>query len=337
MNAFLDSKDVQDNGPELYERIQRDGYLFISGLLPTKLLEKLRLDFVAIARQAGWVKVDVPMGDAIADLNAFCVEPEPRYMEVYSRMYKLEAFHLLAHHPNIIGLFERMFGGPVMPHPKLGGRSIFPQREAFTTPGHQDFVFIQGTNESYTTWIPLHNVSPEMGGLQIASGSHKHGVYKYRPARGAGGMEVINSLEGTWVNNPFKQGDVLIFHCMTVHKGLPCTGERLRMSIDARYQRVGEPVAPGWVNPHVGTWEEIYAGWSSNELKYYWKQWDLDVKAYDRSYIEKRDILAFEMAEQGDRQSISALQRIVASDKDPSKCQKAEKVLATLSKTATAP
>ena len=127
--------------------------------------------------------------------------------------------------------------------------------------------------------FPLSDVPVEVGGLQVAAGSHKQGVYDFQPALGAGGLAVINPLEGTWVSSPFEQGDVLIFHSMAVHKGLPNHSPKLRMSMDARYQRASEPIAPGSLEPHSKphTWEEIYADWPHDDLKYYWKKWDLDV------------------------------------------------------------
>lgn len=334
MQPFLDSTDVVNDKLELRERAQRDGYLFIRGLLPNDVLENLRMRCLEIASDAGWVKKDTPLADAIANLDSFCVEPQPEYMGVYFHMYKLPEFQALQHHPNLLGVIEGILGEPVMPHARIIGRTIFPQREVFTTPPHQDFIPIQGTANTYTAWIPLSDIPPELGGLQIASGSHRHGVYDFKPAMGAGGIAVTNPLEGTWVNNPFKQGDVLIFHSMAVHKGVSNASDRLRMSIDARYQKISDPIAPGSLLPHAqpATWEEIYADsdWDRDDLQYYWQKWDMEVKEYDNSYHEKRDQMGFEMAEKGDKRAISVLQRVVARDTDPAKQKRAADLLATL-------
>ena len=334
MRPFLDSTDLVNDGPELRRRMQRDGYLFLRGLMPKDVLEDLRLEWLSTIRDAGWVSGDHPLEDAVADLSGFCVEPEPKYMEVYFRIYRQQQFHALQHHPNLIGLFERMLAEPVLPHPRLIGRTIFPQREAFTTPAHQDFIPIQGTPDTYTAWIPLTDLPAELGGLQIAAGSHLAGVYEFRPALGAGAMEVLDPLEGAWVNNPFEQGDVLLFHSMAVHKGLPCTGDRLRMSVDARFQKAGDPIAPGSLEPHLDhTWEQVYDGWPSAEYQYYWRQWDLAVKEYDDSYNQTRNRLAFEMAANGDGRALSVLQRIVARDPDPAQRARAERFMAELAST----
>ncbi len=67
MKPFLDSTDIVDERPELLRRIQRDGYLFIRGLLPNDELERLRMQLLEIALEAGWVKADTRLEDAIAN------------------------------------------------------------------------------------------------------------------------------------------------------------------------------------------------------------------------------------------------------------------------------
>lgn len=332
MDPFLDSTDSLNDPSELHSRAERDGYLFIRSLLPKDTIEGLRLQFLRIAMDAGWVAGGTPLEEAIADLDGFCVEPNTDYMDIYARMYALPDFHAIQHHPNLIKIMEAILGEAVIPHPQMIGRTIFPQREAYTTPAHQDFIPIQGTADTYTAWFPLADLPVEMGGLQIASGSHTKGVYDIKPAMGAGGMEVTDPLDGTWVYNPFEQGDVLVFHSLAVHKGVPNSSDRLRMSMDARYSRLSEPIAPGSLLPHSqpNTWANIYDGWQNTDLTYYWKKWDLEIKEYDNSYREKRDELAFEMAEQGDETARSTLQRVVTRDTEPAKIRRAKALLARL-------
>jgi hypothetical protein len=332
MQSFLDSKDVIDDGQELADRMARDGYLFVSGLLPREPVQNLRMKVLEIARDAGWVRADRLLKDGIADRSGFCVDPEPAFLSVFSRMNKLPEYHALPHHPNLIGMLERMLGDAVMSHASIIGRNIFPQHDAVTTRAHQDSTSIQGTPDTYTAWVPFSDVPPEMGGLAIARGSHEDGPQDIRPVMGAGGLGVAEEREYEWVNSPFEQGDVLFFHSMTVHKGLPCRGERLRQSMDVRYQRISDPIAPGSLTPYRApkNWEEVYADWPTDDLKYYWRKWDLNIVDYDLSYLHKRDSMAFEMAENGDPNAISALQRIIALDRNPEKVRKAEELLAGL-------
>lgn len=334
MQPFLDSTDALEDGPELRRRMQRDGYLFIHGLVPALALEALRLQMLGLACAGGWVQEGTPLADAVADLRGFSLEPEPAYMSVYHRMYVLPEFHALQHHPSLLQFFARLLDGPVLPHPRLIGRIIFPQKETFTSPAHQDFIPIQGTPDTYTAWIPLSALPAEMGGLEVAEASHRQGVYAFQPALGAGGLEITEPFEGKWRGGPFAQGDVLFFHSLTPHRGAPNSSRALRLSMDARYQRADQPIAPGSLQPHssAAPWEEIYAGWPAwaDGLKYYWKKWNLEVKPYDNRYHEQRDELAIELGQQGDKRAYSTLQRIVARGSDPAKKQQAAELLAKL-------
>ena len=333
MPTFLDSTSVLDDPPALRSRMHRDGYLFIRDLLPADELAALRLGFLAIARDYGWVQKTTPMEDAIADQDGFCVEPTSEYMGVYRHMYALPQFHALQHHPALVDLLEKVLDGPVLPHPRLIGRTIFPKRESFTTPPHQDFIPIQGSAETITAWFPLHDLSSaKEGWLEVATGSHQGGVYEFQPALGAGGLAITDPLEDTWIGGPFAQGDVLLFHSMTAHRGVPNTGESLRLSIDARYQRIADPIAPGSLLPHSqpNTWENIYADWPDENLQYYWRQHDLQITDYDDSYHQERDRQALTLGEQGNPIAVSVLQRIIARDNDPKKRQRAAELLAAI-------
>ncbi len=334
MKDYLDSTDALNDAPELMRRIRRDGYLFFRKLLPPEPLTDLRLRFLSILRDAGWTRPDRPLEQAVANLEARCVESDPAYNQVqYDRMYRVRAFHLLQHHPALLGLFERMLGAPVLPHPRVIGRTIFPGEDKYATPPHQDYVYIQGTPDTYTAWIPLSDCPAEMGGLAVAAGSHVSGVREdLRLAPGVGGLEVADPLDGTWVYRPYGLGDVVVFHSLTVHKGLSNGTDRLRLSVDYRYQRASEPIVSDSLEPDWKrvTWDQVYAGWEGSEFTYYWRKFDLALEPFDYGYARKLEALVFEMAEAGDQRSRTYLQRIVARDPDPERREQAKRRLTAL-------
>lgn len=333
MTEFLDSSDIKNNGPALKARMDQDGYLFFRGLLPAEVLEPVRLKWLTIARDAGWVDADKPLEDGIADLNGFCVEPQEPYMAIMYKVYEMPEFHALQQHPHIIDLLGKMLNDDILAHPRIIGRTIFPQRTEFTTPAHQDWIPIQGTAETYTAWIGMSDVPRKMGGLTLNAGSHLGGIYDFKPALGAGATEITDPLdESRWVYSPIEQGDVLFFHSMMVHKGMANTSDRLRLSIDARYQRVSDPVAPGSLLPHGNiAWEDLYRTWPADHpMKYYWHRWNMDVNEYDGRYFQKRDDMALDMGEAGDPNARAVLERIVARGDDPEKQARALTLLKKL-------
>ncbi len=93
----------------------------------------------------------------------------PDFNPVYDTVQRLESFHALAHNQELLDIAESLLGKPAMPQPGIRARVIFASGIAHTTPPHQDFIFIQGTPEVWTCWIPLGTCPHSMGGLEAAS------------------------------------------------------------------------------------------------------------------------------------------------------------------------
>ncbi|MBI1773895.1 MAG: phytanoyl-CoA dioxygenase family protein [Proteobacteria bacterium] len=334
MNRFVDSTSLIDDGAGLAARMRAHGYLFLPGLLPKVDIASVQRQIGQIMGEAGWLRRGEPVEASIADLSGFCVDPDPAYLVTLRRINKVEDYHALKHHPALIQFLERVMGGPILPHPRVLMRNIFPAREEYTTKAHQDFPNVQGTPEVYTAWIPLIDCPIEVGPLQIAAGSNTGEIYDFEIGAGAGGIEIKERFEGRWVTGDFAQGDVLFFHSMSVHKGMPNRSDRLRMSMDVRFQRVSEPFNIDNANPDGQplSWEEVYADWRSDALQYYWKRLPLVLKPFDRTWFDKRDALGFELGEAGDPRARSVLQRIVARDADPAKRARAQRLLKALDK-----
>ena len=334
LKPFVDSSPIAGDGAALAARMERDGYLFVPGLLPREAVLELRALMLEHAAKAGWLRADRPPGSALADRSRACKDPEPAYLEHFKPMWKLEALHRLKHHPNLVGLFERMFGEAVLVHPMFVARNIFPQSETFdfTTGRHQDRIHIGG-GVSYAAWVPLGDCPIAKGGLTIAAGSHRAGVLPFELASGPGGIETSATLDDSWVASDYRAGDVVIFSDTTVHKALPNRSDELRQSFDARYQRLADPVADLSVQTYAGImdWDEVYAGWKgSEEYRYYWRKQGAKVVPFDRSHYDRRDAIAFAAAERGDRRARDTLLRVAQRDPDAGKRERAARLLARL-------
>jgi len=330
---FLDSTPIIEDGAALRERMARDGYLFVRALLPAETVLEVRRRLLTLAAAGGWLDRDAPMEAGIADSAAACKDPEERYMRVFRELWADEELHRLRTHPRVLAFFGRLFGEPALAHPMFVQRNIFPQTGNFdfTTGIHQDRVHIGGAT-SYAMWMPLGDCPREKGALAVAAGSHTSGILETKVGTGAGGMDIAVPIPGTWVTGAFRAGDALIFQDVTVHKALPNRTREIRQSFDARYQPASQPIADLNLKtyPGTGTWEEVYATWKSPEQQYYWKEQKLDVVPFDRSHYERRDRMAFEMAERGDRAARDAVLRIAQRDPNPDKRARAERLVAAL-------
>jgi hypothetical protein len=330
---FLDSTNILDDGPALKQRLEDDGYLFIRGLLPAEAVLTVRQRLLRKAAQGGWLDAERATDEGIADPTAACKDPEDRYMQVFRTLWSDEALHRLRTHPCVLDFFERIFGEPALAHPMFVQRNIFPQRAGFdfTTSIHQDKVHIGGAT-NYALWVPLGDCSRDKGALAVAATSHRAGILETKVGSGAGGMDICVDIPGQWVTGAFKAGDALIFSDTTVHRALPNRTGQIRQSFDARYQPVSQGIAETNMLPYsgCGTWDEVYAGWHSTDQQYYWRALNPKVVDFDTSHYERRDRMAFEMAEQGNSAARDALLRIVQRDHNPAKRARAERLVRVL-------
>jgi hypothetical protein len=265
-----DSAALIDRPAELRARAAGDGYLLLRGLLPPAAVLAVRRDVLALAAAAGWCDEA-----GLARPGVRFVVGQPEFDALYDRVQRLEGFHRLALHPRLLGLYRALFGEPVLAHPRNIARIMFPENNAYATPAHQDVIYIHGTPETWTAWIPLGDCPRELGGIAVLVGSHRSGVYPTRPALGAGGRGIdVAGLPFPAAAADMDAGDVLTFHSHAIHMALPnSTRTRMRLSVDYRYQPAAQPVDASSLQPHHGrvSWEEIYAGWKSPEGRYYWR------------------------------------------------------------------
>ena len=333
MQPFRDSSAVIADGAAMAERMAADGYLFIPGLLPAADVAALRRRMLAVVDAAGWIRRAGPDDDAaVAEPAAFRDDTDPEATAVVMRQAALPEMQVLQHHRALVGLFERLFGEAVLPLPKIIARNLFPQQNDHTTPAHQDYPHVQGSRRTCAAWIPVGDCDAAMGGLQIAAGSHRDGVLPIEPALGAGGLGVADVYDGRWRYSPFAVGDVVIFNCLTVHKGVPNRSASLRLSVDMRYQPACEPVCEDWLHPHrrAVDWPTFYKDWPDDTHQYYWTKMGLNVVPFDASYYADRETQAFDLAARGDRRATASLHRIVRTSPDPEVRQRAEAALADL-------
>ena len=95
----------------------------------------------------------------------------------------------------------------------------------------------------------------------------------------------------------------------------------MRVSLDNRYNPVGEPIAEHMLLPHLNnngelTWEQIYENWQSDELKYYWQKCDNPLVPAITDFYAKGFADAVELARAGDAHAILRLKTIANNDPD---------------------
>ena len=283
---------------ELATRVARDGFALLRGLLPAEELASLRGEILVLCRDHGWLREGAPLEEGIAADHIAELAPVLGVgisQQAYQALQRMECFHRLGHHPALLERVAELVGAGQLVHPQKIARVMLPAQENAPTPAHQDYVFVQGCRETYTCWVPLSDCPRALGTLSLLSGSHRIGVLPMEPARGAGRRRALlpsdrpgSPAEGNgWIDWDLHAGDVVVFHSMCVHRSLPNTTRRIRLSVDYRYQSAREPVCEEALHPHgrILDWEEIYAGWRRADLQYYWRDCELQAVARDESLL----------------------------------------------------
>ncbi len=291
-------------------RLADDGYLFFRDVLPRDRLLEVRDDITRILAEHGWIEDGERRMDARA-ISRPRREGQPKFFQVHDRVMKLESLHSMAHEPHLMDVMRQALGETVFPHPLSITRLVFPGAPELSTPPHQDFPNNQGTPNLTAAWMPLADCRIEDGSLAVLEGSNKFGVLPLKFHLGAGNRAAVLPDEirrCRWVGADFRLGDLILFPALTVHKAMENHNkERMRLSVDFRYQLEGEALTEGCLKPHFQrlSWEEIYADWKSDRYKYYWRDkhfvevpWDENLHALPDEHIDEayEQELAFNVA-----------------------------------------
>jgi len=291
LEPMFEASELLGDSDAVRARLDRDGYLLFRNIIPVQLLQELRDQITQILAHQGWIE-----GGSERLLAKAIVRPlregQGRFFKVHDQLIKLEALHSLAHESNLMNVMRQALGDSAFPHPLSILRLIFPDSPELATPPHQDFPNNQGTPRLTAAWMPLGDCAIEDGSLAMLEGSHKHGVFPLKFHLGAGNRRAILSealSSCRWVGADFKAGDIVLFTALTVHKAMENYNlERMRLSVDFRYQLEGEALTEGCLHPHFKrvSWEDIYRDWKSEELKYYWRSKHFEEVLWDPTLHE---------------------------------------------------
>lgn len=267
LETYRDSTRLLGDGDSLRRRLSSDGYLFFRGLLPRDAALEVRDELLRVLEVSGWLEDGTDPSERRPGPRVVN-EGDEHFFEAYEGIQRLERFHTLAHHEGIRRLVGSIVEGDLAVHPQKVARINFPDNPYGTTPAHQDYRYIQGTTDVFTTWIPLVPCPVDQGGLKILRGSHERGLIDVRPVDRALKIEcLVEEDDPDWAGADYEPGDVLLFHSLTVHGGLPNESGRVRLSADYRYQSASDPLVVHSLHPHwwpkIPDWPELVVGWSS--------------------------------------------------------------------------
>ncbi len=268
---------------DLASELETHGYVLIRNLIPPADILPLLTDVTEVLNKANWLAPRTNPTDRIANRAAACSEDDPNadYREVRHNVFSLPRFQGLPHHPALTAMMKQLTGPELLILPRPAPRLIFPDYEPGIIHAHQDYNPAAGHHHTFTAWMPLHDCPINQGPLRILEGSHRYGI---QPDPTHTGFIPAGTERGdAWAIGAIHAGDVLLFNNLTIHEAAPNTSNRLRLSLDCRFQSYLHPTDPALYTFVAGggrSWESTYANWpaSYNHLKFYWTHLPLNFK-----------------------------------------------------------
>jgi Phytanoyl-CoA dioxygenase (PhyH) len=228
------------------EELNRRGFITLRGVFSPEEIEGNRpaiRDYIMRSRQAldsseqaigaSPRKTVCNLGEAPQEVADFI--KSPRLGEIAARLLNVDAVRIL----HFTGFFKSG-GGPA-------------------TPWHQDLTFIPlDTQKALSIWVPLIDITPDMGALIFAEGSHLHG--QLPPAAAKERFPIRQ-------NGLMRAGDVSVHMGWTLHTSLKNSSATMREAIAISYYADGARIRLNSNVPMIQSFLDTYfAGLAPGDL-----------------------------------------------------------------------
>ncbi len=263
----LTATDPHQSRQKLWEQYQAQGYLWLKHLLPSKEVLAFRRRYFQTLNQMVALGTDpvegIWAGESVPNLN--------RELAEIVRSAAYESFCLM----EPIWQFYEMFleGSAYLHKRKLIRHGVPLDRK--TTGAHYDLIYLRGgTDRICTSWIPIGDISVEMGGLVYLEGSDSWGreteakfsvqnqqllpaerISAYNKNMKTGWLQLdlaqlADQLNTRWLVADYEVGDMMVHSPYMVHASTMNIdpSRRIRLSTDIRYQRVSDEIDVRWNN-----------------------------------------------------------------------------------------
>jgi ectoine hydroxylase-related dioxygenase (phytanoyl-CoA dioxygenase family) len=148
--------------------------------------------------------------------------------------------------PRLLDIVEELLGGEIRLYPNYSIRPKYPDFAATEVLWHQDGGYTEGQVEMLrmvNVWTPFVPARVHNGCMQFIPGTQRLGAVRHerRQYYLEIAADVLAPLQGQAVNIELDPGDIVLFHNLLFHRGLPNHSQQIRWSADWRYQDATQP------------------------------------------------------------------------------------------------
>ncbi|MDE2998616.1 MAG: phytanoyl-CoA dioxygenase family protein [Gemmatimonadota bacterium] len=240
----------------LKKAFDRDGYVILKAFLASTVIEGVREELdVLVDRQAQRLLAleriadplkHAPFETRIARLFEHCMDLAPTSFR--PELHGPRLFDLFFH-PRLLDVVQWLLGPEIRLYPNYTARPKFPEWKGTLVLWHQDGGYTAQAADGVETlrmvnvWAPLVPATKENGCMQFVPGTHRLGIVPHEKREYY--LEIsqaeLDPRLGQAVSIEVDPGDVVLFHNLMFHCGLPNRTRKVRWSMDWRYQDATQP------------------------------------------------------------------------------------------------
>lgn len=225
-------------------QFERDGYVILKNFWKNGELDALENQLKNLGR------LIIGPDFSTTDQSKYTLTPHNQSL-LYDRLKYLPALSCMSGSPAI----QEMCISLGIKHPSLMGccnmRLDKPGDSAHLFAWHQDSVYLLGSFNAVTAWVPLQDVNLTNGTIQVIPGSHHRGIVPFK--------RISNKVIAPYVpflqrdicladeirENPItieaKRGDIVVFKQMLLHRSTPNLGNQIRWTTQLRITDLADP------------------------------------------------------------------------------------------------
>lgn len=148
-------------------------------------------------------------------------------------------------HPALLDVVESIIGPEILFHPQSNVCAKLPRHDESMVPWHQDSVGLAPESEKtfiINFWIPLVEVTMDMGGMQVMRGPYHKGPELSETFA----IPESKLPKDEIVDCPVPRGGALMIQKRTIHRSVPNVSDKARWSMDFRFSPADKPAGrPG--------------------------------------------------------------------------------------------
>ncbi len=245
------------------EQFETTGYVILKGFYPDRVVEAARRDaeelverFAQRLMADGKISRDHAGSAFETRLARICEDAPEESPHIFRKELHLAGMYDVFFYPPLLDIVQALLGEELRLYPNYSIRPKLPGHAPTLVLWHQDGgytyqVHRDGNHSADTVdalrmvnvWSPLVPAQEANGCMQFIPGTHLIGMARHEDREFY--LEITREDLEPYVDQAVSieldPGDIVLFHNMLYHQGLPNLSDQVRWSMDWRYQDARQP------------------------------------------------------------------------------------------------